>query len=175
MISQPTSPQVSGIHRSVYLVSRSINPTSSLRTAMRQCSQIKSHFHADFTQGLSSIVYVAKNHNKKVQRIAAETQNNQRITNELQDRMLQLEVSSQDQILQLNTGLNALTEGQGLNTPHKEVVKANWEDGPNGRLAGIERNTSARKTNETIKINKKVLPSKIIRPAVYSSLMWPRL
>ncbi|PMD36849.1 hypothetical protein L207DRAFT_636764 [Hyaloscypha variabilis F] len=105
--------------------------------------------------GLSSIVYVAKNHSKKVQRIAAETQNNQRITNELQDRMLQLEVSSQDQFLQLHTGLNALTEGQGLNTPHKEVVKANWEDGPNGRLAGIERNTSARKTNETIKINKK--------------------
>jgi hypothetical protein len=125
---------------------------------MRQCSQIKSHFHADFTQGLSSIVYVAKNHNKKVQRIAAETQNNQRITNELQDRMLQLEVSSQDQFLQLHTGLNALTEGQGLTTPHKEVVKANWEDGPNGRLAGIERNTSARKTNETIKIYKKVLP-----------------
>jgi hypothetical protein len=85
---------------------------------------------------------------------------------ELQDRVLQQEVSSQDQFLQLHSILN---EGQGLNTPHKDVVKVNRKK---GKVAGVERTTSARKNQETIRVNEKVLPSKIIKPAVFPSLIY---
>ena len=92
----------------------------------------------------------------------------QRITAELQDRMLQQEISSQDQFLQLHT---AFDEGQGPNgpnTPHEDDFRVKWKK---GMLAGLKRSTSTRKTQEIIKINQKVFHSKIVKPVVFPSLI----
>jgi len=86
--------------------------------------------------------------------------------------VLQQEVRSQDQFAQLHT---AISESRGLNGPHKDFVKLIWEDGPNGRVAGLERTTAGRKSHEKIKINQKVLPFKTIKSAVYPSLIELRL
>ncbi|KAE9376559.1 hypothetical protein N431DRAFT_289751, partial [Stipitochalara longipes BDJ] len=98
-------------------------------------------------------VYVAGYYRKKNQRLADETQNIQRTMTELQDRMLQQEVSSQDQFLQLHAALDDNHQNQeARNTPHKDAVKLDWKK---GRIAGLERTTSTRKNSETIRINQK--------------------
>jgi len=79
--------------------------------------------------------------------------------------MLQQEVGSQDQFLQLHTALN---ENQGVDAPHNDVVEFMWDD--KSRFSGWRR-TSPRKNQEVVKITPKVLPSKkIIKPAVFPSL-----